>query len=52
MTKEDLMLLKIAVHNELQDLTQKMETSKNKVDEYIKWKNLYNKYSIILDKLQ
>ena len=52
MTKEELMLLKIAVLNELEDLTQKMETCKNKVDEYIKWKNVYNKYSIILDKLQ
>lgn len=52
MTKEELMLLKTAVLNELEDLTQKMETCKNKVDEHIKWKNLYNKYSIILDKLQ
>ena len=52
MTKEELMLLKIAVLNELEDLTQKMETCKNKVDEYIKWKNLYNNYSSILDKLQ
>ena len=52
MTKEELMLLKIAVLNELEDLTQKIETCKNKVDEHIKWKNLHNKYSIILDKLQ
>ena len=52
MTKEELMLLKIAVLNELEDLTQKMETCKNTAAEYIKWKNFYNKYSIILDKLQ
>ena len=52
MTKEELMLLKIAVLYELEDLTQKMENCKDKVNEYIKWKNLYNKYSIILDKLQ
>lgn len=52
MTKEELMLLKVTVLNELEDLTQKMETCKNKVDEHIKWKNLYSKYSIILGKLR
>ena len=52
MTKEELMLLKIAVLNELEDLTQKMKNCKDKINEYIKWINLYNKYSIILDKRQ
>ena len=51
MNKEEIMLLKIIVYNELENLSNKMEQSKSKIEEYSKWKNLYNKYSVILDKL-
>ena len=51
MNKEDLMLLKTAVLSEINNLNTKMGEAKS-IEEYSQWKNLYNKYSIILDKLQ
>ena len=51
MNKEELLLIKIAVQNELQYAITKMSENKHQIEEYIKWKNLYNKYFSILKKL-
>lgn len=51
MNKEELMLLKTAVLSEINNLSDKMREAKS-IEEYSQWKNLYNKYSVILDKLQ